>query len=247
MPVQETQHAPSLPRGVASETPVGRVAVAEDSRNAGKRPVSGRSDTRTCLTDTCGGDGRGRRPIINRSDTRPCHRDACSVGDRVRIGQNYRKVAVLTPACHARWPQRPLWSRMPWQKAVRRPFCHATMALRHLWRGCPWQKKVSRQEGDPKSPVSHPESARSEPGVNPVSQMVRLPSLSVAMLRAGYFCGSGRRSRLSSSSWIWSISEGESIITSRPWLFFGNAMKSRMVSWPPKRAQTRSKPKARPP
>ena len=144
MPVQETQHAPSLPRGVASETPVGRVAVAEDSRNAGKRPVSGRSDTRTCLTDTCGGDGRGRRPIINRSDTRPCHRDACSVGDRVRIGQNYRKVAVLTPACHARWPQRPLWSRMPWQKAVRRPFCHATMALRHLWRGYPWQRAVLR-------------------------------------------------------------------------------------------------------
>ena len=144
MPVQETQHAPSLPRGVASETPVGRVAVAEDSRNAGKRPVSGRSDTRTCLTDTCGGDGRGRRPIINRSDTRPCHRDACSVGDRVRIGQNYRKVAVLTPACHARWPQRPLWSRMPWQKAVRRPFCHATMALRHLWRGYPWQRRTSK-------------------------------------------------------------------------------------------------------
>ena len=28
----------------------------------------------------------------------------------------------------------------------------------------------------------------------------------------------------SSSSWTWSISDGESIITSRPWLFFGNAM-----------------------
>ena len=28
----------------------------------------------------------------------------------------------------------------------------------------------------------------------------------------------------SSSSWTWSISDGESIITSRPWLFFGKAM-----------------------
>ena len=28
----------------------------------------------------------------------------------------------------------------------------------------------------------------------------------------------------SSSSWSWSISDGESIITSRPWLFFGKAM-----------------------
>lgn len=62
-----------------------------------------------------------------------------------------------------------------------------------------------------------------------------------------YFSCCGRRSKLSSSSWDWSIMDGESIITSRPWLFFGKAMKSRMDSLPANRAQTRSKPNARPP
>ncbi len=40
---------------------------------------------------------------------------------------------------------------------------------------------------------------------------------------------------------------GASIITSRPELFFGNAIKSRIVSCPPKIATNRSKPKAIPP
>ena len=62
-----------------------------------------------------------------------------------------------------------------------------------------------------------------------------------------YFSCCGRRSRLSSSSWVWSILDGASIITSRPWLFFGKAMKSRMDSLPANSVQTRSKPNARPP
>ena len=62
-----------------------------------------------------------------------------------------------------------------------------------------------------------------------------------------YFSCCGRRSKLSSSSWDWSIMDGESIITSRPWLFFGKAMKSRMDSLPANSVQTRSKPNARPP
>ena len=69
----------------------------------------------------------------------------------------------------------------------------------------------------------------------------------VNIFSVNYFSGSGRMSRLSSSSWVWSILDGASIITSRPWLFFGKAIKSRMDSLPAKRAQTRSKPKARPP
>jgi hypothetical protein len=43
------------------------------------------------------------------------------------------------------------------------------------------------------------------------------------------------------------MGEGESIITSRPELFLGKAMKSRMLSAPPNREQSRSKPKAMPP
>jgi hypothetical protein len=37
-----------------------------------------------------------------------------------------------------------------------------------------------------------------------------------------------------SSNWLLSIAAGASIITSLPELFFGNAIKSRMVSWPPR-------------
>ena len=90
---QETQHAPSLPRGDATEAPVGRgawqrrtsrpgkgrfetvlprdhapessvsrVAVAEDRRSTGKRPISGWSDTRPCLWNTCSNDNCGRNP-----------------------------------------------------------------------------------------------------------------------------------------------------------------------------------------
>ena len=163
MPVQETQHAPSLPRGVASETPVGRgawqrrtsrpgkgrfetvlprdhapestvsrVAVAETGRSAGKRPISGRPDTRECLTDTCDRDARGRRPIIDRSDTRVCHREHCGQDARGRGGQVNRERAGLRPFCHETMALRHLWRGYPWQKAVLRVVCHATMALRPL-------------------------------------------------------------------------------------------------------------------
>ena len=88
---QETQHAPSLPRGVAPETLVVKDAVAEDRRIDEKRPVSGRSDTRGCLTDTCDGGARGRRPIIDRSDTRACPREHCEQGGRGRGPPEHRK------------------------------------------------------------------------------------------------------------------------------------------------------------
>src|SRR5690554_4204697 len=50
-----------------------------------------------------------------------------------------------------------------------------------------------------------------------------------------------------SSNCALSMVAGASIITSRPELFLGNAIKSRMVSCPPKIATKRSKPKAKPP
>ena len=50
----------------------------------------------------------------------------------------------------------------------------------------------------------------------------------------------------SSSSCSWLMGEGDWLMTSRPELFFGKAMKSRMESAPAKMEQRRSKPKARP-
>ena len=129
---QETQHAPSLTRGVAAETPVGKGAVAEERPGHQKRPVSEWPDTRTCLTDTCDGGGRGRRPIIDRSDTRVCHREHCGQDARGRGGQVNRERAGLRPFCHETMALRHLWRGYPWQKAVLRVVCHATMALRPL-------------------------------------------------------------------------------------------------------------------
>lgn len=54
-------------------------------------------------------------------------------------------------------------------------------------------------------------------------------------------------SRYNSSSCDWSIAEGASSITSRPALFFGKAMKSRIDSEPPNNEHKRSKPNAKPP
>jgi hypothetical protein len=51
----------------------------------------------------------------------------------------------------------------------------------------------------------------------------------------------------SSCSCFSSIVEGASSITSRPLLFLGKAMKSRILSLPPRIAQSRSNPKAIPP
>src|SRR5580693_5743566 len=51
----------------------------------------------------------------------------------------------------------------------------------------------------------------------------------------------------SSCSCLSSIVPGASSITSRPLLFLGNAIKSRMLSLPPRIAQSRSNPKAMPP
>ena len=48
--------------------------------------------------------------------------------------------------------------------------------------------------------------------------------------------------RLSSSNCFWSITEGASSITSRPELFFGNAMQSRILSRPAKILTQRSRP-----
>ena len=67
----EGRQKAGLTRDHAPEALVGEGAVAEDSRNAGKGPISGRPATRGCLTDPCDGGERGRRPIIDRSDTRP--------------------------------------------------------------------------------------------------------------------------------------------------------------------------------
>ena len=53
--------------------------------------------------------------------------------------------------------------------------------------------------------------------------------------------------RFSSSSCFWSITEGASSITSRPLLFLGNAMQSRILSRPAKMLTQRSRPYARPP
>ncbi len=53
--------------------------------------------------------------------------------------------------------------------------------------------------------------------------------------------------RFSSSSCLASIFDGASSITSRPLLFFGKAMQSRMLSRPAKRLTQRSRPYARPP
>ena len=53
--------------------------------------------------------------------------------------------------------------------------------------------------------------------------------------------------RFSSSSCFWSIAEGASSITSRPLLFLGNAMQSRILSRPAKMLTQRSRPYARPP
>mmetsp|Transcript_81033 Transcript_81033/g.160581 ORF Transcript_81033/g.160581 Transcript_81033/m.160581 type:complete len:208 (-) Transcript_81033:1589-2212(-) len=51
----------------------------------------------------------------------------------------------------------------------------------------------------------------------------------------------------SSASCLSVISDGDSIMVSRPWLFFGNAMKFLMVVWPPRIVQSLSRPKASPP
>ena len=80
-----------LPRDHAPESTVSRVAVAETGRSAGKRPISGKPDTRECLTDTCGGGSRGRRPIIDSSDTRPCPREHCGQDARGREPPKRRK------------------------------------------------------------------------------------------------------------------------------------------------------------
>ena len=80
-----------LTRDHAPESTVSRVAVAETGRSAGKRPISGWSDTRECLTDTCDGGARGRRPIIDRSDTRACPREHCEQGARGRGPPKRRK------------------------------------------------------------------------------------------------------------------------------------------------------------
>ena len=53
--------------------------------------------------------------------------------------------------------------------------------------------------------------------------------------------------RFSSSSCFWSITDGASSITSRPLLFLGNAMQSRILSRPAKMLTQRSRPYARPP
>lgn len=55
-----------------------------------------------------------------------------------------------------------------------------------------------------------------------------------------YFAG--RRSSINSSNCFWSTAEGASNITSRPELFFGKAIQSRMLSSPAKRLTQRSKP-----
>ena len=49
-----------------------------------------------------------------------------------------------------------------------------------------------------------------------------------------------------SSNCSCAIGAGDPLITSRPALFFGKAMKSRMLSAPPNKEQRRSKPKAKP-
>lgn len=46
----------------------------------------------------------------------------------------------------------------------------------------------------------------------------------------------------SSSSWIWSMRLGAPSMTSRPWLFLGKAMQSRMLSRPAKSDTKRSSP-----
>jgi pyruvate kinase len=53
--------------------------------------------------------------------------------------------------------------------------------------------------------------------------------------------------KFSSSSWLWSIAEGASNITSRPELFFGNAIQSRIESNPANKDTQRSSPYAKPP
>ena len=58
---------------------------------------------------------------------------------------------------------------------------------------------------------------------------------------------SGLLSLINSSNCLSSICEGASIITSLPELFFGNAIKSLIVSCPPKIATNLSSPKAKPP
>ena len=52
---------------------------------------------------------------------------------------------------------------------------------------------------------------------------------------------------LSSSSWPGSSNDGASIMVSRPELFLGNAIQSRIESRPAKRLTQRSRPYARPP
>ena len=65
---------------------------------------------------------------------------------------------------------------------------------------------------------------------------------------AGFFIYDFKLSfKLNSFSWSSSIGAGASIITSRPELFLGNAIKSLMVSCPPKIATNLSSPKAIPP
>ena len=61
-----------------------------------------------------------------------------------------------------------------------------------------------------------------------------------------YSLGSSMR-RQSSSSWVWSMVDGDSFMTSRPELFLGKAITSRIVSSPARIETNRSNPSARPP
>ena len=61
-----------------------------------------------------------------------------------------------------------------------------------------------------------------------------------------YYCLGAASAICSSSSCFWSMAEGASSMTSRPLLFFGKAMQSRMESRPAIMLTKRSRPKARP-
>src|ERR1700722_4228491 len=77
-----------------------------------------------------------------------------------------------------------------------------------------------------------------EPGQSPPNDLRFLHKLSLPLV---FNCID------SSSSCLSSMVPGASSMTSRPLLFLGKAIKSRMLSLPPRIAQSRSKPKAIPP
>ena len=66
-------------------------------------------------------------------------------------------------------------------------------------------------------------------------------------MRCNFYFSNGTSERYNSSNCAGSIGEGPSSITSRPALFFGKAIKSRIESTPPNNEQSRSKPNAKPP